>query len=130
MVVSSAATDYAASPGALIQYRRFGLSRSGPVTTSSKMPPLFSIVRIEPTLSSSHVTSTRRIPSFPWAMCRARRRIAVLLVEHLEVATEGHPFLVIMEEVRDFRRGRAMCPHELVFLVLSRPATHERFCHN
>src|SRR5262245_22515633 len=45
--------------------------RSGLVRTFSKTPPFFSIVRIEPTLSSSHVTSTRPMPSSSCAILRA-----------------------------------------------------------
>ena len=62
---------------ASIQYRRFGFARSGPATMFSRTPPFFSIVLIEPRLSSSHVTNTRSRPSFSWAIPRDRRRIAV-----------------------------------------------------
>ena len=56
--------------GSSIQYRRFGFGRSEPLTTSRSTPPFFSITRIDPTLSSSQVTSTRRIPNRVLAMSR------------------------------------------------------------
>jgi hypothetical protein len=45
-----------------IQYRRVVLSRAASAMTFSSWPPFFSIVRIEPMLSSAQVTSARRIP--------------------------------------------------------------------
>jgi hypothetical protein len=42
------------------------------------------------------------------------------LMKHLEVPTERHPFLVMVQELRDFRCGRAVSAHELLFLILSR----------
>jgi hypothetical protein len=60
-----------------IQYRRFGVSRSGPGHDVLQHAPFFSIVLIDPTLSSSHVTSTRPRPSSRLAIRSDWRSIAV-----------------------------------------------------
>jgi len=60
---------------------------------------------------------------------RRELHASFLLPEHRKVATEGHPFLVVVEEVRNFWGGRAMGAHELVFFVLSRPSKHQHLWH-
>ena len=59
-------------------------------------------------------------------MIRREIHASFPLLEHLDVAPEGHPFLIIVKEVRDFRGGRAVSAHELVFFVQSRPSKHQR----
>ena len=51
-----------------------------------------------------------------------RREIlaSLLLSEHLEVATEGHPLLVMVKERWDLWRRRAVSTQEILLFVLSR----------
>jgi hypothetical protein len=65
-----------------------------------------------------------------WNVLRREIHASFLLSEHLEVATEGHPFLVVVEEVRNFWGGRAVRAHELVLFVLSRPSNHQGLRHD
>jgi hypothetical protein len=51
-----------------------------------------------------------------------RREVDALLLfgEHLEIATKGHPILIVVEEGRNLGRGGAMSPEELLLLVFPR----------
>jgi hypothetical protein len=51
-----------------------------------------------------------------------RREVDALLLfgEHLEIATKGHPLLIVMEEGPNLRRSGAMSPEELLLLVFER----------
>src|SRR4029077_10006460 len=59
-----------------------------------------------------------------WNKIRRDIHAAFPFLEHLKIASEGHSFLVIVEEIRGLRRGRAVRPQELALFVLSRPAKH------
>jgi hypothetical protein len=74
-----------------IQYRRFGVSRSGPVTTFSRTPPFFSIVLIDPMLLSSQVSSTWVRPNLSRAIASNCRRISVANPCRLNSGTTVYP---------------------------------------
>ncbi len=62
-------------------------------------------------------------------MIRWEIHASFLLREHVEIAGKGHLFLVVVKEVRNLRRCRAVSAHELGFLVQSRPAKHQGVWH-
>jgi hypothetical protein len=45
-----------------------------------------------------------------------------LFLEHLEITPERHALLVIVQKVRNARRGGTMSPEDFVLLVFSRPS--------
>jgi hypothetical protein len=64
-----------------------------------------------------------------WNVIRRKIHASLPLFEDFEIATERHALFVIVKEVRHFGCGSTVCPHELVFFVLSRPTKHQHLWH-
>ena len=58
-------------------------------------------------------------------MIRWKIHTSLPLVEYFEITTEAHSLFVVVKEIRNFRCGRMVRAHDLVFFVVSRPAKHE-----
>ena len=64
-----------------------------------------------------------------WNMIRRKIHASLPLFEYFEIATKKHSLFVVVKEVRHFWCGRTVCPYELAFFVLSRPAKHKHLWH-
>src|SRR5262245_18539209 len=64
-----------------------------------------------------------------WNVIRRKIHAALSFFEYFEIATEEHSLFVIVEEIRDFWRGRTMCPQEFAFFIRSRPAKDQCLGH-